>query len=224
MKIYNPYFQSVFDFSTVKVQTVIIEGPHAFSTVIGDIASQIEGNSGETVLSEDDEPIEMNKYAEILDRFYSFDINRKSLLSKISDSLLKRASDEEHFLKSRTLLSEITAYLENLAFDELADVYFTGITEASLLKASGMMLYDDYDNLTDKLLDYMLLVREYERDKLFITVNLGCYLTVNEVNELSDSVRKHGLHLLMIESNNHELDDIVKSSPILTVDDDYCIF
>lgn len=48
-------------------------------------------------------------------------------------------------------------------------------TIAGLLKAAGITLREDYTDPMEQLLDYMELVRCYEREKLFVFVNLRSF-------------------------------------------------
>ena len=54
----------------------------------------------------------------------------------------------------------------------------TKISVTTLFKAIGIELHDDYEGeygAAEKLIDYMELVREFDRDKVFITINMRSF-------------------------------------------------
>lgn len=70
------------------------------------------------------------------------------------------------------ILSQIECYLDDLIFSSDCNVVCGDITVGTLLKSVGITLRDDYPDSLERLLDYMELARCYERNKLFIFVNL----------------------------------------------------
>lgn len=50
----------------------------------------------------------------------------------------------------------------------------------------------------------MELVREYERDKLFITVNLRSYIDDSEMEKFMKTILQHQIHLIMVENREYE--------------------
>ena len=67
----------------------------------------------------------------------------------------------------------------------------------------------------------MELVRELDRDRLFIMVNMRTYFTDDEMNTFIESVCLHGFNVLLIESLSREA---LKNTPRFTVDEDLCEF
>ena len=98
----------------------------------------------------------------------------------------------------------IEKFANDLAFSEECDIICTKVTIPNLLRAIGIELRDQYDSLGEKIVDYMELVRAYDRDKLFVTVNLRSFLSDRDAEELCKTVLSHGFHLLMLESHAYE--------------------
>lgn len=73
----------------------------------------------------------------------------------------------------------------------------------------------------EKLIDYMELVREFDRDKLFVTVNMRGFFVDAEMAAFMETVVSHGYHLLMLESRAY---DILPLENRITIDEDLCIF
>ena len=74
-------------------------------------------------------------------------------------------------------------------------------SEETLIKAVGICVDDDYDNLGEQLLDYFELVQEYDGKKLFILVNLRSYLLDAEMNLFLQNIVERDIQILILESS-----------------------
>ena len=219
MKLTFKDLNAVFDTGILAVNSLVIENGPLFRTLLQDVVEQIEGRAGDSVLSLDNRPIDIAKNLEILDRFVPFEINKKTLLNKIMSSLEKTAMNEEHFENTQRLLSEIEMWADNIAFSELCDIICTKISVSTLIRSIGIELRDDYAGLGEKLLDYMELVREYDREKLFLAVNLHSYFSPDEMELFLRSVISKGFHVFLLDSADSYKADCERR---VIVDEDLC--
>lgn len=219
MKLVHPQLQTAFDTEQHGVLTLVSENAKFFREFLEDLTAQINGDPGHIILSMQEQPIDAGKYLEILDQFVPFEINRKPLLNKILGVLEKKALNEDFYLPTRKLLADIEKYAEDLAFSENCDIICSKVSVSSLLRFIGIELRDDYEDLAEKILDYMDLVREYDRDKLFLTVNLRSYFSDRETELFTESANLHGFHLLMLE--NREYPRLPNEFRVV-VDEDLC--
>lgn len=219
MILAHPQMESVLDLSGEKVQTIVIENQDFFRGFLQDIQSQIDGFSGKTVISEKNKILDWPKYGELLDRFLSLSLNRKPLLTKISAAMEAQAMSEAFYGRSVQLLSQVEQYLDDLAFSMDCDVTCGQCTIAGLLKAAGIALREDYADPMEQLLDYMELVRCYEREKLFVFVNLRSFFPDEAVSRFLQSALDHGFLLLLIDSQDHPR---LPEEQRLVIDKDLC--
>ena len=76
-----------------------------------------------------------------------------------------------------------------------------------LIKAVSPSFREEYDSLGEKLIDYFELVTEFDRKKLFITLNLRSFITDNDMQKFIDTVLSHEYNVIMIESSERRLLD-----------------
>lgn len=76
-------------------------------------------------------------------------------------------------------------------------------TVSALLKTVGITLRDDCPDALERLLDYMELVRCYERNKLFIFVNLRSYFPDDSVRRFLQTAMDHQYTLLLVDAWEH---------------------
>ena len=216
----HPEIDYEFDTTGEKVNTIIIENPQFFCRIVNEIYRQTEGDDGKAVVSKNGKIIDLNKNVELLTSFVPFEINRKSIVSKINTEVEKSIISGEKYLKMTELLAQIESLIEAAAFEYNCNIELTKMSVGSIIKAVGITVCDDYDSLAEKVLDYMELVRDFEADKLFITVDLRDYLSDKEMGEFLETIISHQYNLIMIESHERQL---LPAENRLVIDSDLCI-
>ena len=216
----HQYFDSAITTCNGKVNTVVIENAAAFAEILRDIASSIEGNSEQSVLFDRDKMLSFSTSAELLSSFFPFEVNRKTLLNKITASLEKEALLPENYRMTMEMISSTERYLSSLAEAFDCNLTFGKISPSSTIKASGLEIIEDYTSLPEKLLDYFELVREFEREKVFFTVNLRSYLNVRDVESFFESIVLHDFSVIMFENKEYSKN---KWENRLILDEDWCI-
>ncbi len=219
MNLAHPQMETVLDFSIPKVNTLVIENQDFFRTFLQDIRYQIDGFDGKTVLSERNTLLEWPKRVEILDSFLSFQLNRKPLLTKIAASMEAAAVSEGFYGRTVQMLSQIEGYLDALAFAMDCDVSCGELTVSGLLKAVGVSLREDYDDPLERLLDYMELVRYYEREKLFIFVNLRSWFSDESVCRFLQTALDYQYQILLVDACEYPK---LSEEQRLIIDNDLC--
>ncbi len=204
MKFVYPEINRVFDTEGDKVPTLIIENQPLLFRLLGDIRSQIEGEDGKSVVSDNGKVLQTSKSAELITELIGFTLNRRQLINKASSVLEKTVMSGELFGEATELLYELNAFLSKAAFELDGDICFQGISFSSLIKSSGMEFREDYDSLPEKLIDYFELVEKYDRKKLFIIYDLRSFVSDKNVELFLETVVQHGYNVFMIESSERE--------------------
>lgn len=219
MKFVYPQIDSVIEIGNDCVNSLIIENKDLFREIVEDIAIQTNGFDGQSVLSIDNTPVEMDKYAELFCEFAMFDINRKPLLNKINQALEKEALREDKYLLTSDLLRKIELYISDISFDCPCDVLCTKLSISNIIKAVGIEIADDSTDTIEKILDYMELVSEYDREKLFIMVNMRSYFSNDAMERFCKTVLEHDMKILLLESSESKKLSMEKR---LIIDEDLC--
>lgn len=187
------------------ILTIIIEDQQLFTEIVTDIYSQITGDDGKTVISEDLKPMDMRKHIDLITQLVPFTLNQKELLSRLFSELKESAVDEKMYQRTHKLLAlfseylyELTEDLDNgIAFDTPEDI--TG-----LLKSFNVRFDDDDMSLTEKLLEYMIASYNYKGRRIFVTVNLRNYITDSQAEAFFRSVLLKKLFLICLEGSEHK--------------------
>lgn len=221
MKFSYEYINRVFLCDGESVPTLVVENKPLFVKLITDIYSQTQGLKGKAVLAREENLLDFSKYAELITCFVPFDINRKTLINKILSALEYRAQGPDFYERTTILLNEIEKYADELALDFPCDLDYNKLSISTVLKSIGVEVHDDSTSLTERLINYMELVREFDRERLFITAGLRGYVGDSEIARFVKTVKGHKFNLLMIESVTYPF---FEGEDRYTVDEDLCEF
>lgn len=219
MKWSHPEFERIFDTTSGLVSTLVVENRPLFVRILEDIHHQLDGFNGNSILSENDVPVTFSKCADIIDTFVPFEINKKQILSKIINALEKTATSSENTVKTANILNELQDYLGEISFEYPSDIVFPKLCINGILRSAGVELRNEYQTISEAVIDYMEVVRTFDRDKVFFTVNMRCFVTDEEISSFMSTAISHGYHIIMIESFAYSLLKIEKRT---VIDDDLC--
>lgn len=221
MNLAHPQLDAVLRADAGAVPSLVIEEQNFFRTLLQDISDQINGLEGETVLSQDDRVLELSRHAELIDSYLGFTLNRKPLLGRILAALEREALSDAHYLASMQLLADVERMVAELSLPFPCSLTCAKLTIGAVWKAAGIEIAEDYDDPLEKLLDYMELVREFDREKLFIFVNLRSFFPDDRVALFLESALGHGFQLLLIDGREYDKLELERR---VTVDRDLCEF
>lgn len=221
MILCHPQIETIIDFSNSEIPSMVIEEPSLFRSLMMDLYAQKEGEEGQLVLSESGKSLPIGTWVEVIDNCLQFDLNTKLLLNKIASAMERNAVNENFFLKTSAILQQVEQYVDELAFSFDCDIVCERCTVAGLIKAMGISLRDEYDDPLERLVDYMELIREFDRDKLFVLVNLRSFFTDSNVEKFLITVAAHGYHILLLDSICRKKLSMEKR---ITIDIDLCEF
>jgi len=200
MTLVYPEIDHVFDTETALVNTVVIENQTLFFSLLQDIVMQLQGLDGKIVLSDKQKILKIDKNVELLDRFIPFELNQKSIQNKLYSMIEHLLEEDVYYHDTVQIKAEIEAYLNRLSLNFPYEIDFQSINVNALLKASNVRLSEEYPNLSEKILDYIGIVRELDRNKLFITVNLRSFISDEEAEALCKEFIVRRYDIIMLES------------------------
>lgn len=221
MKFAHPQLDCVLDAGGDRVATLVIENPRFFRELLQDVDAQIRGGNGRSVLSKNDRILSFSDHAETIDGFIHFQTGRKPLLTRLTNRLEALATEEENYMRTAGFMAELEKYILELSMSLPCGVYCSKMDFGGILKAVGINVLDDQESELERLLDYMELTRELERERLFILVNLRSYFSDEEVETFFASALAHELLILPVDSVSRAR---LANERRVTVDDDLCEF
>ena len=221
MKLVYEKMGHVLTFDGGYVNELVVENKKMFFEIINELSAQIDGARGKCTLSIKDKPMEISKYADLTVQFAPFELNRKSLLTKLYSLLEQRAMLAENYTEAGELLCGIERYVLRLSDELPFEIDCKKLSIGNIIKAISPEIEENDKTALEKIFAYMELVRELDRDRLFIMVNMRTYFDDREMELFVESASLHGFNVLLIESVAYKK---LENTKRYIVDDDLCEF
>ncbi len=218
-RLMYPEITQLIVFDESHINTIVIENKTFFRKMVTSLFQQSKGEDGDFVLSEDYTPIEISKHIELLTQFVPFEINKKGILTKLYTAIEKEAVNESNYMVTQELLSDIERYLDSLLFDFSYGFEYEKLSIGNLIKSVGIVLNEEYENGLEKILDYMQLVREFDREKIFVFVNMRSYYSDESMELFSKEALSRKFKILLIDNVENEQ---LSNERRLIIDKDLC--
>lgn len=203
------------------VSVIVLENVEDRLSFVEELYAQVMGKEGKWLLVENEKSYDLDRKMEMILEPFSLELNSKKVKTKLYQDI-KTIAQEDYFLQGLELHGHIFNYLESLLEKVPYPVkYEEEWNIQELLKAYGVELIEEYDNICEKLLDYIKLVNQVCGISIFVAVNLKQYLTENQIFELYKLAKYSKIQLVLIEFNM--FGDKFECEDIYILDKDKCI-
>ncbi len=219
MKLAYKNFSTILEMSSQTVAAIVIENPKLLYKFLVDIRRTKEEQGDEVILSDDNRILDFSKCVELLTDFIQFDLNQKTLLSKITASLDKISVGSSFYHHSQQILAQIENHIMEMAAEFPCEIVCEKLNMQNVMKAAGIAILDDYVNLPEKILAYMELARDFLNKRLFILVNARGFISCQDMQMLIDAALSREHEILLIDSVEYPK---LKQERRLVIDEDFC--
>lgn len=202
------------------VAIIVLEDVKLRLPLINELFSQTSGKEGNWLLFENDKSFDLGKKVELILEPLTLTLNNRKVKTKLYQDI-KTISQDCCFSQGLEVHSQICNYLENMLdklpypvkYDEDWDV-------SEILKAYNVELVEEYDNIFEKLYNYIKLVNTVCGTDIFIMVNIKQYLTDEQITELYKMAAYGKIQLVLIEFNMNNKRDCEE---LYILDNDDCV-
>ena len=174
---------------------MIDQNQSKYFDMVNNIMLQAEGDRGDFVLSIANKPVEFSRYADVTLQFAPFLVNRKSLLTKLYAALEQKALLAENYTQTGELLCEIERHILRLAEELPFEINCQKLAMGQIIKAVAPEIEDSDKSTLEKIFAYMELVRELDKDRLFIMINMRTYFSDDEMERFAQNANKAARNL-----------------------------
>lgn len=200
MKLIYPQIKTVLDTEIDKVWVLEIENKAFFRKCILDIYDQINGAEGQFSLYCGDEEEDISSTCEIILNPLEINLTQKKLLGAVERAMENRLKEVLPSSELNRDLRNIKDIINNLAFDMNLEIEASRLVPEDLIKIAGITLKEGSNSAIEKVIDYMSLVRRYEKNKLFVFVNMNSYFSSEELATFLKEVLQMDLDVILINS------------------------
>ena len=221
MKLTHTELEKQLVFETGKAVEWIIESPASFSKYIRDLYEIMQDNEGKFTLSDEDEIIDFQKYAELIIDPFLLDFHNRQIQKKLYAELQNLAVGSEFYLQTQELKSQIQKYFIDLEYASGYDLEIADeIDLLAIFKAVGIQLDSgNEETLFERMAVYIKIMAELLKKKLVILVDSRSYLTSDQIDQIAELCMYSEVGLLLIENVQR---DFSKKRNYCIIDCDEC--
>lgn len=221
MKLTHTELEKQLVFETGKAVEWIIESPASFSKYVRDLYEIMQNNEGKFTLSDEDEIIDFQKYAELIIDPFLLDFHNRQIQKKLYAELQNLAVGSEFYLQTQELKSQIQKYFIDLEYASGYDLEIADeIDLPAIFKAVGIQLDGgNEETLFERIAIYIKIMAELLKKKLVILVNSRSYLTSDQIDQIAELCMYSEVGLLLIENVQR---DFSKKRNYCIIDCDEC--
>ena len=181
----------------------------------------MQDNEGKFTLSDEDEIIDFQKYAELIIDPFLLDFHNRQIQKKLYVELQKLAVGSEFYLQTQELKSQIQKYFIDLEYASGYDLEIADeIDLRAIFKAVGIQLDGgNEETLFERIAIYIKIMAELLKKKLVILVNSRSYLTSDQIDQIAELCMYSEVALLLIENVQR---DFSKKRNYCIIDCDEC--
>lgn len=198
---------------------LVIESQAFMREVIKDLT--ISEEEKELSVSTEGKALNFDKDLDIIFNPLKLDFNNRRTITTLLKLLLRTSVSEDFYLTTNKLKTKIIKYFseivdaENFEFEVTVDEF----TMDSIAKAISIHVVDDEDDFVELLTEYICMMTELARIKLFVFINLRCFMHDKDVMRLHHNLDNHQIDVLLLEGDCRNK---IENVPRLLVDADQC--
>jgi CRISPR-associated protein Csn2 len=219
MRLVNPEYNIELNLLENQVQILVIENPTMMQKISSDLWNQVNGETGEFILSEAEKIYPISKKVNFIMNPFALNCNDRKIISKLYQELSGLA-EEEYYEKTAQLNGELVRYIDmltsslpyHLKFDLDLDV-------VGLLKNFDVEIASSADTMLEHVIEYIRLMHQMCHVEVFATMNIKQYFSEKEIQGLYEFAFYEKINLLLIENSFSKKKECEK---ILIFDKELC--
>ena len=156
----------------------------------------------------------------IITDILGYDINSTSTLKMIYADMEAQINESpEVKSKFEELLSNVISLINKEIIDFDIDLDINELTLSGIFKISGMKIATEDNTIFERVLDIFRVFKYLKKKKLIIFLNLGTYLSKEQLKTLEEDSILENINVLLID--NYKFDGLSKQ---LVLDEDFELF
>lgn len=200
---------------------IYIERQDLFTRFVESLWRQQNGEEGAFLLSDGAKEYAIAKEIQVIVNPFDISCNHKRIITKLYQDIASIAMEE--YVEELTLFQQQSIQLidklaQKVPYQLEYNLEF-GIEE--LLKLFDMKISSDTGTLAERIIDYLRIVHQIMKQRIFIFINLKAYLTEEEMQMLYEFCSYEKIILILVENvcKNCNYD----KEKIWIIDKDLCI-
>lgn len=206
----------------VHSQEIIIENQKYFREFVKDFYFHDESGSGIS-LTENGKSLKFKDDVDVIINPLKLDFGNRKAVTNLLKVLVETSLSENFYLSTNRLKTKIVKYLndvinsEQFGFEVEADDFSLD----QIAKAVNFHVVGDEDDFVELITDYLEMMRELAKTKLFVFIALRSFVDNGELKRLQKNISDRQIDVLLVEDQTR---DKIDGLSRMTIDEDLCDF
>lgn len=208
------------DFNNNKNIILVIKNKKYLYLLVNSLLNEDIDNKYILIIDDNNKQQNNDDYIEFIPSIFLLNFNSKKNLTIINKQI-----KNQYKTSIKETIETIYTYLldlqKNICIDfDIGLISNIDLIEDDILKLINFEIKDKYDSILDKIINYMKIINQLRKIKIFIFLNLSVYLNKEEIKLLLKESKYYDFKIILIE-NNEEIIDLFDTKRIL--DEDLCL-
>ena len=208
------------DFNNNKNIILVIKNKKYIYLLVNSLLNEDIDNKYLLIIDDNNKQQNNDDYIEFIPSIFLLNFNSKKNLTIINKQI-----KNQYKTSIKETIEIIYTYLldlqKNICIDfDIELISNIDLIEDDILKLINFEIKDKYDSILDKIINYMKIINQLRKIKIFIFLNLSVYLNKEEIKLLLKESKYYDFKIILIE-NNEEIIDLFDAKRIL--DEDLCL-
>ena len=210
-------FNFKIDFEEKNIFSLIVENKRAYRKIIEDLVNNSNIEDGNIILSKNNKLVMPEKEIFVFSDYFNFDIN-KFVLNKYYKEL-KNLSENEFLNETLEIKEILKDYINKLIENNYSLKFEDDLDVSQILKAFSIK-FEKSEELLLNLFEWVKILNEILGYEIFFFINLGNFLSNNELLEFSKFMLYNKYKVVFLE--NFSRNKLSDNDNIIIIDNDLC--
>lgn len=208
------------DFNNNKNIILVIKNKKYLYLLVNSLLNENIENKYLLIIDDNNKQQNNDDFIEFIPSIFLLNFNSKKNLTIINKQI-----KNQYKTSIKETIEIIYTYLldlqKNICIDfDIELISNIDLIEDDILKLINFEIKDKYDSILDKIINYMKIINQLRKIKIFIFLNLSIYLNKEEIKLLLKESKYYDFKIILIE-NNEKIIDLFDTKRIL--DEDLCL-
>lgn len=210
-------FNFKINFEEKNIFSLIVENKKIYRKIIEDLINNTGVEDGNIILSKNNKLIVPEKEIFVFLDYFNFDIN-KFVLNKYYKEL-KNISENEFLNETLEIKEILLGYINKLTENNYSLKFNDDLDISQILKAFSIK-FEKSEELLLNLFEWVKILNEILGYEIFFFINLGSFLSNNELLEFSKFMLYNKYKVVFLE--NFSRNKLSDNDNIIIIDNDLC--
>lgn len=165
--------------------------------------------------------LDVSKYSDVIFNPLAISLNQRKIINKLYELCELNIKTNEMLFKWNMLQNSFISFIDELINCVDYDLQYSEKFDVKDILKVVDLKFNEKSTIIEKILDYLVLVNDILKIKLFVSLNIKTYLGLNELRYIIEQAQYHKFNILLIE--RFDAFEKIEDEKIVIVDKDKCV-